>query len=503
MVIGIIGGSGFDDPALLEERTEHRESTPFGEPSDVLIEGRLRGVPCVLLARHGRKHQLQPSDVNYRANIWALRQRGCSHVLATTATGSLREHYRPGDLVVLNDYIDRTWGRKCTFYDRTEGGPRGVCHLPQRPAFCARARAALVAAARAREYAHHETGTAVVIQGPRFSSRAESLMHRQWGGDLVNMTTVPEVVLAKEAGLSYAALALVTDYDCWRDNETSRTNTARARRSGTLDVLIEGRLRGVPCVLLARHGRKHQLQPSDRELPAPTSGRCCSAAARTCSPTTATGSLREHYRPGTSSTWGRKCTFYDRTEGGPRGVCPLPQRPAFCARARAALVAAARARGYTHHETGTAVVIQGPRFSSRAESLMHRQWGGDLVNMTTVPEVVLAKEAGLSYAALALVTDYDCWRDNETSVSVSEVLAMFSRNVQKAADVIVDAVQLLASETDLGYLDAHQVSTMTYLSLHHREGMFTLAFEPETGARKRSGEAGWKNEREPRSEEAP
>ncbi|XP_047997478.1 S-methyl-5'-thioadenosine phosphorylase [Leguminivora glycinivorella] len=219
--IGIIGGSGFDDPTLFEEQTEHFENTPFGEPSDALIEGKVKGVPCVLLARHGRRHQFQPSDVNYRANIWALKQRGCTHILATTATGSLQEDYRPGDLVVLDDFIDRTWGRKCTFYDRTEGGPRGVCHLPQRPAFCTRARAALVQAAKARGYSCHETGTAVVIQGPRFSSRAESLMHRQWGGHLVNMTTVPEVVLAKEVGLSYAAVALVTDYDCWRDNETA------------------------------------------------------------------------------------------------------------------------------------------------------------------------------------------------------------------------------------------------------------------------------------------
>ncbi|XP_022837223.1 S-methyl-5'-thioadenosine phosphorylase [Spodoptera litura] len=219
--IGIIGGSGFDDPTLFENQIEKDVTTPFGKPSDVLIEGQIKGVPCVLLARHGRKHQFQPSDVNYRANIWALKQVGCTHILATTATGSLVEEYKPGDLVILNDFIDRTWGRKCTFYDRTEGGPKGVCHLPMRPAFCERARNAMITAAKARGYSHHETGTAVVIQGPRFSSRAESLMHRQWGGHLVNMTTVPEVVLAKEAGLSYAAVALVTDYDCWRENETS------------------------------------------------------------------------------------------------------------------------------------------------------------------------------------------------------------------------------------------------------------------------------------------
>ncbi|CAK1589693.1 unnamed protein product [Parnassius mnemosyne] len=219
--IGIIGGSGFDDPSLFQNPIELHVNTPFGKPSDTLLQGQIKGVPCVLLARHGRKHQYQPSDVNYRANIWALKEAGCTHVLATTATGSLVEEYKPGDLVILDDFIDRTWGRKCTFYDRTEGGPRGVCHLPMRPAFCERSRRALFDAAVSRGYRCHEKGTAVVIQGPRFSSRAESLMHRQWGGHLVNMTTVPEVVLAKEAGLSYAAVALITDYDCWREDEKS------------------------------------------------------------------------------------------------------------------------------------------------------------------------------------------------------------------------------------------------------------------------------------------
>ncbi|XP_026735487.1 S-methyl-5'-thioadenosine phosphorylase-like [Trichoplusia ni] len=219
--VGIIGGSGFEDPSLFENQVEKEVTTPFGKPSDVLVEGVTKGVPCVFLSRHGRKHQLQPSDINYRANIWALKEAGCTHILATTATGSLVEDYKPGELVILDDFIDRTWGRPCTFYNNTEGGPRGVCHLPMKPAFCERARQAMITAARARACRFHETGTAVVIQGPRFSSRAESLMHRQWGGHLVNMTTVPEVVLAKEAGLSYAAVALVTDYDCWRQNEES------------------------------------------------------------------------------------------------------------------------------------------------------------------------------------------------------------------------------------------------------------------------------------------
>ncbi|CAD0205825.1 unnamed protein product [Chrysodeixis includens] len=219
--VGIIGGSGFEDPSIFKDQVEKEVTTPFGKPSDVLIEGVTNGVPFVFLSRHGRKHQFQPSDVNYRANIWALKKAGCTHILATTATGSLVEDYKPGDLVILDDFIDRTWGRPCTFYDNTRGGPFGVCHLPMKPAFCERARQAMITAAKARDYPFHETGTAVVIQGPRFSTRAESLMHRQWGGHLVNMTTAPEVVLAKEVGLSYAAVALVTDYDCWRQDEKS------------------------------------------------------------------------------------------------------------------------------------------------------------------------------------------------------------------------------------------------------------------------------------------
>lgn len=221
--IGILGGSGFDNPTLFENQTEVEIDTPFGDPSDVLLEGKINGVSCVLLARHGRKHQIQPSDVNYRANIWALKEVGCTHILATTATGSLVENYKPGDLVIVDDFIDRTWGRKCTFYDQTEDGPKGVCHMPMRPAFCEKGRQALLMAAKAKSYPCHETGTVVVIQGPRFSSKAESLMHRQWGGHVVNMTTVPEVVLAKEAGISYAAVGIVTDYDCWRENESSVT----------------------------------------------------------------------------------------------------------------------------------------------------------------------------------------------------------------------------------------------------------------------------------------
>lgn len=215
--VGIIGGSGLDDPDILKNRNEIKVSTPFGNPSDVLIHGDIGGVPCVLLARHGRKHSIMPGNINYRANIWALKEAGCTHLIVSTATGSLQEHIKPGDVVILDGFIDRTQGRQQTFYDGVEGHPAGVCHLPMEPAFCERTRKLVLETADELHLECHRNGTVVAFEGPRFSSRAEANMHRQWGGDVINMTTVPEVVLAKEAGLCYAAIALATDYDCWRN----------------------------------------------------------------------------------------------------------------------------------------------------------------------------------------------------------------------------------------------------------------------------------------------
>ncbi|XP_037956605.1 S-methyl-5'-thioadenosine phosphorylase-like [Teleopsis dalmanni] len=214
--IGIIGGSGLDDPDILENRKETHITTPFGETSDALIEGEIAGVKCVLLARHGRKHDIMPTNVNYRANIWAMRNLNCTHVIVSTACGSLREDIRPGDLIAPHDFIDRTTKRAQTFYDGSENSPRGVCHLPVFPAFNDRTRKLLISTASELGYTVRDGGTVVAIEGPRYSSRAESNMYRQWGGDLVNMTICPEVVLAKEAGLLYASIAMATDYDCWR-----------------------------------------------------------------------------------------------------------------------------------------------------------------------------------------------------------------------------------------------------------------------------------------------
>jgi 5'-methylthioadenosine phosphorylase len=215
--IGIIGGTGLDDPDIITNRIEKNVDTQFGKPSDVLVVGEICNVPCVLLARHGRNHTISPSRINYRANIWALKQEGCTHVIVTTACGSLQEHIHPGDIVILDQFIDRTNKRETTFYDGDSQSPKGICHLQMAKPFCEKTRQLLIRACKEIGLTVHESGTAVTIEGPRFSSKAESNMFRMWGGDVVNMTTVPEVCLAMEAGLCYASIALPTDYDCWKD----------------------------------------------------------------------------------------------------------------------------------------------------------------------------------------------------------------------------------------------------------------------------------------------
>jgi len=214
--VGIIGGSGFYKMENLNNREEKVVETPFGKPSSTPVEGDLHGVRVVVIARHGLGHTFAPGDVNYRANIWAMKELGATHVIAATACGSLKEEIPPGMFVILDSFIDRTNGRNQSFYGK-DGLP-GVCHIPMEPAFCPETHKVVIEQCKKLGFKHCDKGTAVTIQGPRFSSKAESLMFRSWGCDVVNMTTVPEVVLAKEAGLSYVAIALVTDYDCWRDN---------------------------------------------------------------------------------------------------------------------------------------------------------------------------------------------------------------------------------------------------------------------------------------------
>ncbi|XDC71435.1 hypothetical protein R6Z07F_002608 [Ovis aries] len=217
--IGIIGGTGLDDPEILEGRTEKYVDTPFGKPSDALVLGKIKNVDCVLLARHGRQHTIMPSKVNYQANIWALKEEGCTHVVVTTACGSLKEEIQPGDIIIIDQFIDRTTRRLQTFYEGNHSCARGVCHIPMAEPFCPKTREVLIETAKKLGLRCHSKGTVITIEGPRFSSRAESIMFQTWGADVINMTTVPEVVLAKEAGICYASIAMATDYDCWKEHE--------------------------------------------------------------------------------------------------------------------------------------------------------------------------------------------------------------------------------------------------------------------------------------------
>lgn len=215
--VGIIGGSGLDDPELMADIREQEVQTPYGAPSAPLVSGVIGGIETVVLARHGRDHSIYPSGVNYRANIHALKEIGCTHILATTAVGSLREEIRPGDLVFIDQFIDFTKHRILTFHDEK------VVHTPMADPFCRQLAAALVETAGQLGLRYHKKGTIVTIEGPRFSTRAESHMFRLLGADVINMSTVPEVVLAREVGICYQSIAMSTDYDCWKEDEEAVT----------------------------------------------------------------------------------------------------------------------------------------------------------------------------------------------------------------------------------------------------------------------------------------
>lgn len=214
-MIGIIGGSGLDNPDILKNAKDLEVETPYGKPSSPLKIGEIGGKKVCMIARHGKKHGIMPTNVNNRANIWALKGQGVKHVLATTACGSLREEITRGMVVFPNQFIDWTNKRSSTFFDKDE-----VCHIPMADPFCPKLRGLLVEKAKRLKLSHRTEGTVVTIEGPRFSTRAESHMFRKIGGDIINMSTVPEIVLAREAGMCYQAIAMATDYDCWKENET-------------------------------------------------------------------------------------------------------------------------------------------------------------------------------------------------------------------------------------------------------------------------------------------
>ena len=216
--IGIIGGSGLENPELLENYSEKEVETPFGKPSSKLITGKLFGIDVVIISRHGLKHEIPPTQVNNKANIFALKYEGCKFILATTAVGSLREDIKRGDFVILDQFIDFTRRRDVTFYDKFEFG---AIHTPTANPFSENLRKKLIDACEELKFPNHKTGTVVTIEGPRFSTKAESFMFRQWGADVINMSIAPECILANEAEVPYATIAMSTDYDCWKESEES------------------------------------------------------------------------------------------------------------------------------------------------------------------------------------------------------------------------------------------------------------------------------------------
>ena len=217
--IGVIGGSGLYQIEGLTDVREERISTPFGDPSDAYILGRLGDIELVFLPRHGRGHIYNPSEVNYRANIWGMKRLGVGWIVSVSAVGSLQEEIVPGHMVVIDQFIDRTKGvRACTFY---ENGVVG--HVGFADPVCEALRGYLLQAAAGSGATVHDGGTYVCMEGPQFSTRAESHLYRSWGAKVIGMTNLTEAKLAREAEISYATLAMSTDYDCWHEGHEAVT----------------------------------------------------------------------------------------------------------------------------------------------------------------------------------------------------------------------------------------------------------------------------------------
>ncbi|CCO24280.1 S-methyl-5'-thioadenosine phosphorylase [Maridesulfovibrio hydrothermalis] len=220
-VIGIIGGSGLDNPDILENAKDVELKNIWGKPSSPVKSGTIAGTEVHIIGRHGRDHTIPPTYVNNRANIQALKDLGCNYILATTAVGSLREKIDRGHLVIMDQFIDFTRKRELTFHETFE--PHSPMHTPMAEPFDADLRAKMVESCNELEITVHDKGTVVTIEGPRFSTRAESHMFRAWGADIINMSTAPEAILANEAGIPYAVVAMSTDYDCWKTDEAPVT----------------------------------------------------------------------------------------------------------------------------------------------------------------------------------------------------------------------------------------------------------------------------------------
>jgi 5'-methylthioadenosine phosphorylase len=223
--LGVVGGSGLYGMSGLEDVREQTVATPFGAPSDAYVTGRLGGRPIVFLARHGRGHRIMPGEINFRANICGFKMLGVERLVSVSAVGSMKEALRPLDVVLPDQIIDRTHARVSTFF-----GGGVVAHVSLADPICAELRGAVARAARATDVRLHDGGTYLCIEGPQFSSRAESLLYRSWGVDVIGMTNAQEAKLAREAEICYATMAMVTDYDCWHEEEADVTVEAVVAR---------------------------------------------------------------------------------------------------------------------------------------------------------------------------------------------------------------------------------------------------------------------------------
>jgi 5'-methylthioadenosine phosphorylase len=238
MRIGIIGGSGLDDPKILKQSHKVNVTTKYGKPSSQLTIGKLGKNEVVILARHGTAHGIPPSKVNYLANVYALKKSGCEKIIATTAVGSLREDIKPGNLVFPNQFIDFTKNRAYTFFTKQ------VVHTPMSEPFDKALRNLLTKTSKKLGYKYNADVTLITIEGPRFSTKAESYMFRKLGADIINMSSCPEIALANELGIPYQTVAMSTDYDCWKEDEEPVTweiimNRMRENAEKVKKLLVE------------------------------------------------------------------------------------------------------------------------------------------------------------------------------------------------------------------------------------------------------------------------
>ncbi len=262
-VIGVIGGSGLYDIEGLSDREWRAARSPWGEPSDELLHGMLDGVACVFLPRHGRGHRLSPSHLNYRANIDALKRAGCTHVISLSAVGSLQEDLPPGHFVIVDQFIDRSFAREKSFF-----GEGCVAHVSMAHPVCPKLGDTLEQAAGALGLPVRRGGTYLVMEGPQFSTKAESELYRSWGCQVIGMTNMPEAKLAREAEMHYATVAMVTDYDCWHETHahvtvdavvavmTANAERARALIRRAIPMLADA---GASCAVGCDHALDHAV----------------------------------------------------------------------------------------------------------------------------------------------------------------------------------------------------------------------------------------------------